>query len=326
MRILLIAHQLDYSGAPIALVELAGALIELGHGVHLVALNSGPVSREFSALGVEPYRSARHAIDLVIANTVLTVPEALELAPSPESVLAWIHETAYFFRILGVSARDFSLERLRYAAFPARFQLDEFAPWMPGAMRMQLRNCVRMPSDGLAAPVHDHYVCSGPWEARKNQVRLLELVRELPVEPPICFVGADLPAGMVPGMHRFPGTLPSHEAKRVIARSKGLISPSRAEAQPLAVIEAMIAARPVLLSDIAAHRELKQAVPDVILFDPDRSESFVRGFRALEAQAADDAVRFRLRRDAMRHFGPESFFDNIRQVLRRLESGPPARH
>lgn len=318
MRVLLISHQLDYSGAPLALLELAGVLRDLGHEVHLAALAPGPLGDEFVARGVGPMPSANRTFDLYVANTVVSVPAALALAPSPDAVLAWIHETGFFFRILRAAPRDFSLDRLRFAAFPARFQLDEFAQWMPSAVRMQLRNCVRMPPSEPSAEPPDHYACSGRWEARKNQARLLELLEALPTAPKVWFVGADAPAGMPPTAHRFLGALLPRESKRTIAGSRGLISPSLSEAQPLAAIESAMAGRPVLLSDIAAHRELKQVMPDVILFDPARIESFVGGFRALEAQSTDPVVRGRLQADAMRSFGPAGFAENVRQVLGRL--------
>ena len=315
MRALLISHQLDYSGAPLALLELAATMREFGHEVYLAALAAGPLGAEFLSRGVRPMPSPNQAFDLYVANTVVSVPAALSLAPSPDRVLAWIHETNFFFRILRASPRDYSLDRLRFAAFPARFQLDEFARWMPAAVRMQLRNCVRMPPQEPAAVPPEHYVCSGRWEARKNQARLLELLEALPTRPRIWFVGANPPPGAPASAHRFLGTMLPAESKRVIAGSRGLISPSLAEAQPLAAIEAAMAGRPVLLSDIAAHRELKQAMPEVILFDPASVESFVSGFRALESQAADPAARGRLRADALRHFGPEGFAQNVRQVL-----------
>ena len=317
MRILLISHQLDYSGAPLALLELARALQESGHEVCLAALAAGPLGDEFMSRGVRPMPSPAPPFDLVVANTVLSVPAALSLAPSPDLVLAWIHETDFFFRVLRAGPRDFALDRLRFAAFPARFQVDEFARWMPTAVRMQLRNCVRMPP-GEPAAAADHYVCSGRWEPRKNQARLLELLRALPVEPTVWFVGAEPPPGMPQSAHRFLGTLLPRDSKRVIAGSRGLISPSLSEAQPLAAIEAAMAGRPVLLSDIAAHRELQQAMPDVVLFDPGRVESFVSGFRALEQQSTDAVVRERLRADALRSFGPDGFAENVRQVLGRL--------
>ena len=321
MRVLLISHQLDYSGAPLALLELARTLQEFGHEVCLAALGPGPLGNEFLSHRVRPLQSRNQAVDLYVANTVVAVPAALAMAPSPDSVLAWIHETGFFFRILRASPGDFSLARLKFAAFPARFQMEEFAQWMPTTERMQLRNCVRMPASEPSAPPRNHYVCSGRWEARKNQARLLELARALPTEPSIWFLGADQPPGTPPGVHRFLGTLAPADSKRTIAESRGFISPSLSEAQPLAAIEAAMAARPVLLSDIAAHRELKQAIPDIILFDPGRVDSFVSGFRALEAQSADPAVRGRLRADALRNFGPEGFAENVRQVLGRLPSG-----
>lgn len=321
MRVLLISHQLDYSGAPLALLELAGNLLDLGHEVRLAALGPGPLGNEFLSRGVRPLQSRTQTFDLYVANTVVAVPAALAMAPSPDSVLAWIHETGYFFRILRANPGAFSLARLKFAAFPARFQMDEFAQWMPATERMQLRNCVRMPASDPSAPPANHYVCSGRWEARKNQARLVELARALPDAPSIWFIGAEQPPGIAPGAHRFLGTLAPGDSKRTIAESRGLISPSLSEAQPLAAIEAAMAARPVLLSDIPAHRELKQAVPDIILFDPRRVESFVDGFRALEAQSADRSVRSRLQADALRTFGPQGFAENVRQVLARLSPG-----
>ena len=170
MRVLLISHQLDYSGAPLALLELAGALQEIGHEVHLAALAAGPLGNEFMSRGVRPMPSPKQAFDLYVANTVVSVPAALSLAPSPESVLAWIHETGFFFGLLRASPRDFSLDRLRFAAFPARFQMDEFAHWMPAAVRMQLRNCVRMPplEPWSVLPDHD---AGGPGHRHRVERR-----------------------------------------------------------------------------------------------------------------------------------------------------------
>jgi glycosyltransferase involved in cell wall biosynthesis len=193
---------------------------------------------------------------------------------------------------------------------------------MPEAVRLQLSNCVRIPVSELSAGVPDHYVCSGNWEPRKNQARLLELTKALGTEPSIWFVGADPPAGLAPSVHRFLGMVAPLEAKRVIAEARGLISPSVSEAQGLAVIEAAMAGRPVLISDIPAHRELKEAVPDIILFDLDNTESFVSGFKALEEQSVDLVVRSRLRADALRAFGPERFSDNVRQILSRVRLRP----
>jgi len=320
MRTLLISHQLDYSGAPLALLELAKVLQEFGHEVFLSALNPGPLGDDFLSHQVKPLQSKQQAMDLYVANTVLSVPAALALAPSPESVLAWIHETGFFFRILGATPAAFSLEKLKFAAFPARFQIDEFAQWMPAAARMQLRNRVWMPASEPSATSKDYYVCSGRWEARKNQSRLLELVKALPSGPTLWFVGANQPPGTSPTIHRFLGTQSPRESKRIISEAKGLISPSLSEAQPLTAIEAAMAARPVLLSDIPAHRELKEAMPDVILFDPGRVESFVSGFGLLQEQSADISLRSRLQAAALRNFGPASFAENVRRVLTQLPS------
>ena len=85
-----------------------------------------------------------------------------------------------------------------------------------------------------------------------------------------------------------------------------------------------MAGRPALLSDIPAHSELKEQVPDIVLFDPGSVESFTSGFARLEQQALDPVVRRRLQADALRAYGTEGFADNVRQVLAHLRAAGPA--
>lgn len=322
-KILLISHQLDYSGAPIALLALGRSLVAFGCDVFVYPLQRGALIDDFLSAGIRKYRPfihRRRSFDLVVANTVISVPAALRFSKDAGKVLAWIHESRYFFEFLGHAPSTYGLQHLKYAAFPAAFQIPEFAPCMPQATLFQLRNCVdAAPTPGADdLPGRAYFVCAGAWEDRKSQHRLVSLVRQRGQPMSIQFVGASRPPGILDEGLAFTGKVPLHEARRRISSSRGVISASVAEVQPLVPIEALLAGRPVLLSDIPAHRELRDLVADVLLFDPDDLQSFERGVAALEHQWQDQALRLRMAQTAQLHFGRESFDRSLGWLLEQV--------
>jgi len=174
MNILLVSHQLDYSGAPIALLELAKSLLRLKHSVSISSLQTGPLLTEFAKSGVIQFDSSKNIsddYDLIIANTALSVPPSLNFRKSSKKVLAWIHESEYFFQVLKASPKSFRLDELEFAVFPSKFQIDEFSQWMPKAIKAQLKNCVQISGDTTitSGGNRPYIVCSGQWEERKSQ-------------------------------------------------------------------------------------------------------------------------------------------------------------
>ena len=87
------------------------------------------------------------------------------------------------------------------------------------------------------------------------------------------------------------------------------------ETQNFAAIEALLARRPVLLSDIPAHRELKRLVPDLLLFDAGDFASFEKGTSALAEQWIDHDLRARLQANARQFFGRQVFDARVTQWL-----------
>ena len=75
---------------------------------------------------------------------------------------------------------------------------------------------------------------------------------------------------------------------------------------------------PVMLSDIPAHKELKFLIPDILLFDPDNDESFKTIFNLLLSHWEDEALRNRIKNDALRAFGVEEFDKNVLGLLNLL--------
>lgn len=319
MNILLVSHQLDYSGAPIALLELAKSLLRLKHSVSISSLQAGPLLTEFTKSGVKQFDSSKNIsddYDLIIANTVLSVPPSLNFRKSSKKVLAWIHESEYFFQILKTSPKSFRLEELEFAVFPSKFQINEFSQWMPKAVKAQLKNCVQIPRDTIAKEDERSYiVCAGQWEERKSQIKLVHLLKNIDNPPEVYFLGASNPGIPLYGKFTFTGPLPPLQSKSKIATSRGVVSCSISETQNLVAIEAMLMRVPVMLSDIPAHRELKLLIPDLLLFDPDNDESFKTIFNLLLSQWKDEGLRNRLKNDAHRAFGVEEFDRAVLSLL-----------
>ncbi|WP_071467654.1 glycosyltransferase family 4 protein [Polynucleobacter asymbioticus] len=318
MNILLVSHQLDYTGAPIALLELAKSLIRLEHKVCISSLKTGPLLTEFIKSGINLFDHEKNTADdydLIIANTVISVPPSLSFGKSSKKVLAWIHESEYFFNIIRKSPDNFRLDELKFVAFPSKFQIDEFSKWMPSALKVQLKNCVQIPNNIAIDNKGPYFVCSGEWETRKGQDQLVRHLGNLEEFPEIHFVGAIKPLHLSLEKFVFTGHLTPLEAKNRIASSRGVISCAVSETQNLVAIEAMQLGVPVMLSDIPAHRELKKLIPDIVIFDASSIESFRSNFKLLLNQWADSAARMRLKEAATHWFGMLEFDKNVSDLI-----------
>lgn len=326
MHILLISHSMDFTGAPVALLALSRSLRRQGHRVTVAGILPGPITEVFVREGCglfRPHVNRPEEFHLVIANTVLSVASALAFAGGPERVIAWFHERRETFELFGRSLpngiHSMHIDKLHWAAFTVRLQWPEYAPLMPLATPLELRCCVDLdlpvPDDGATRP---HFVCSGRWEPRKAQSRLVEMLRALGDDQEILFIGCDRPPSVPEPRYRFAGALPPDQARSAIAHSRGVISCSQIETQSLIPIEAAMARRPALLSDIPAHRELKALLPSIILFDTDDLQSFRRGLAALREQWDDAAAREQARAVAREHFGTTAFDRNVAQLLARV--------
>ena len=322
MDILLVSHQLDYSGAPLALLQLAKSLIRLGNQVSISSLKTGPLLDDFIKLGVllfDREKNTKDDYDLIIANTVLSIPPSLGFSKSSKKVLAWIHESTYFFNVLRASPKTFQLDEIRFAAFPSKFQIDEFSKWMPSALKFQLKNCVEIPSDIITSENRAPYlVCSGEWEARKAQDCLVRHLAHLNDFPEIHFIGAIKPLHLSSEKFIFTGYLPPLEAKIQIANSRGVISCAISETQNLVAIEAMQLGIPVMLSNISAHQELKELIPDILLFDTASRASFESNFNLLLSQWNNIEARMRLKETASKWFGPLEFDKNVANLIAEI--------
>ncbi|MGD1015086.1 MAG: glycosyltransferase family 4 protein [Roseiarcus sp.] len=300
---------------------MAKALRRLSHEVSFVSLRDGPLRAAFISANAKEDVRPDEVFDLYVANTILSVPTALRLSPSLERVVAWIHESVRGPEMAELSARELLLHELKYAAFPSRFQMREFRPFMRTTRFFLLRNCVEQVALPEPSGEKPYFVAVGCWSENKNQVAIVELMQRCGILGNVAFIGAGRPEYLRNSGHRFVGQVPNDESREIIARSRGLLSASLSETQNRSAIEAARSGRPVMLSDIPGHRELRTLIRDINLFDPSDPESFRSALFRLEKQLGDDSVRYRLQGHAVKYFGEETFTRELKRLIDLVTRG-----
>ena len=318
---LLISHDLSYSGAPVALLSLAQSLKRMGEHPTVVTLSGGPLGAHYREAGIDlAQRVDPSEVTFVLANTVVSVPAALPFKKLGVPVAAWLHESIYFFQTVGVSPDDCGLRNLDVVLTPSKFQMEELQPFVAIDRMYQLRNAVKQ--EWFRPDAGESLVAvSGQWEKRKGQSQLLNLARGARWECRFKFIGATRPGyavASIPPQHRFLGLLTPEKARLEIAKSDAIVSCAEAEVQPLSAIEAMIAGRPALLSDIPAHRALAEKIPNVFLFESSSIQSFEQGVQKLTEAIPNERTAAEQSRAAQRVFSEAVFEERLRHLVKMI--------
>ncbi len=301
------SHQLDRSGAPLALLDLGRALHSLGHTVKMAALINGPLGEDFLAAGIEPAREFVGAFDLCIANTVLTsevLPELKSLIPA---VAMWVHESptydryfaglafahipaAHVDRLLGVA--DFQIEALR----------DRFPDVPVGRFDACLGRDPLRPDFGPRVESGTLDICIvGSEERRKGYYRLEEIsALGRPARPvSVTLVGIDpeqvaafiAPDRLPPDVSiRATGRIPREAAMRHVAGADIYMTLSEDDVKPLGVLEALSLQKPVVATDIAAHRELRAEFPHIVCTETPLAQAWAVAAGKAVPDAGDEAA------------------------------------
>jgi glycosyltransferase involved in cell wall biosynthesis len=94
----------------------------------------------------------------------------------------------------------------------------------------------------------------------------------------------------LPGQVELVGLVPREDAYRRLRRADLVVSASRGEGLPVAVLEAMACGRPVLLSDIAPHREVAAGAEFIPLVAPDDVPGFAREIERFRSMTRAERV------------------------------------
>lgn len=263
MRILAVTHQLDRSGAPMALLRVLATLVP-EHAVTVLSLRGrGPLADDCDALGIPVVEEARPAdFDVALCNTVVT-SQRVVWAAREIPVIWWIHEGMFGLDLLKLPHNDLGAFRAaRRVVFPTAWQAREvYAPLLDGVRWDAVPMGVpELPSGH--PPVFDRregefvLLQVGTVEPRKGPQLTVEAVRRLG-DPGIrvIFLGDVLPgfdAGIRPGEEeRFlrVGSVPPAIVTACMEQCDALVLPTFDDLIPLVVLEAMSLGTCVLTSD-----------------------------------------------------------------------------
>lgn len=122
-QILLITHQLSYTGAPVALMQLAETLLENGFTVDVISLKDGEQKIQYDKLGIacwvienltqneEELEKLLGVYDAIIVNTLAGALICQFLSGKDENVYWWIHENELLFEQIKGYLKQLKLEK-----------------------------------------------------------------------------------------------------------------------------------------------------------------------------------------------------------------------
>lgn len=326
------SHQLDRSGAPLALLDLGRALRAVGCSVQLAALYSGPLASEFQTAGIGSAREIAGAFDICIANTVLTARVVPELKRQIPVLAMWIHESPTYHgynaglaysqipadhvdQLLGVA--DFQVEALRrqFPDIPAiRFDNTFGANPQQVAAEMEAAREVRK---GLT-------VCAVGSEIRRKGYHRLDEIFALgrPARPVHVILAGIDPAEIASFIapDRVPpdvslhatGRVPRDTVMRHIAGADVYLTLSEDDVKPLSVLEALCLQKPVIATDIPAHRELRAEFPHIVCTD----RPLAHLWKVAAGRSGLDAGMAAANVSGLRRYGWEAFVERARNLTR----------
>ena len=281
MRCVLISHQLDYSGAPLALLDLATALKVLGGDIMLWSLKLGPLANEFTKIGIPINRQVEGEVELIVANTVFAAQATPSLGLKAKRKVAWIHESPTFFRYHPRLSYDYiPASYFDLIAGVAGFQVEALRAKFPSSRIIRFDNVYRLPeiglpdSERLQKQSRFKVALIAGFEPRKGVLMLRQLYEcqasqpsELEVH---CFglepnqLSTILPIPLEGPIHVIAhGRLARSELLHQISKFDALLSLSEDEVKPLTILEALAIGLSSYVTDIPAHRELASEFPSI---------------------------------------------------------------
>lgn len=120
-QILFVTHQLSYTGAPMALMQMAKVLQGKGYTIEVISLKDGEQKYEYDKLGISTWviadlnlneREMNNLVgiyDAIVINTLEGAPICQYLSGKEEKVYWWIHENELLFEQINKY-----LEQLRF--------------------------------------------------------------------------------------------------------------------------------------------------------------------------------------------------------------------
>ncbi|MBD2484145.1 glycosyltransferase [Planktothrix sp. FACHB-1365] len=301
--ILLVSHDMTWSGASLMLHTLAGCLQKSGYFVTVIAPETGALVQEYQRLNIpvvidplvtdSPHKleSLLKNYDLVVANTIVTYSAAIASKKMGKLVIWLIHEGFFGQELAG---SNWNVQRAfieadaivfpskqaesRYEKFTKR---DNFTVIHYGIQLRQINHTTTKRSfPGTSPPQKIRVIQVGSIEPRKGQDTTVKAIQVLPktlqnvfefyfvgrtLDKPYCDELLKLTADLE-NVHWIGEVSPS-EALRYISESDVVVCSSRDETGPIFVLEGMYFQKSIISTFVGVVPEVIEHRVNGLLFD-----------------------------------------------------------
>ena len=346
--LLVVSHDLSWSGAPMILLQLAKWLRERGYFITVMSPVDGPMRERFVAAGmplvVDPLIITGHEsfarlageFDGVIASTIFGAPivEAAKRAGIPH--IWWIHEGRVAEHYLNEEEKmRAALARADFIVTPDTVSAQLYQPFTNRAIRVIGYGIFDPVERDLSPPMPSpneqriRFLLLGTVEYRKGQQVFLNALRRLSEkvleQAEFQIVGRphdpELTARIRAATREFPGLsyeegVPHEQALARIRQVEVMVSASHDETGPLILMEALALGTPILSTAVGGVAERLAGSEAGIFFPAGNDRALAEAITRL---VEEPELRARLRAAARpafeKHFTFERFGREFRELI-----------
>lgn len=297
-KILMVSHEMSLTGAPLILADLARYLTGKGYSITVISPTHGKLVQTFLDIGAEVIinplilRDARQLLrylescDLLVANTILSWRAVYSAKAINKPSVWWVHESQFG---LDYSAQypfvPGAFQAADILAFPTQATADLYSEFTIKERIEILRsglNTSKLEQVNPAGVDHDRkkleLISIASYEPRKGQDILVKSLQQLPAEMEVeCFlIGRRLDWWFSKklafsvrnnkNIHLL-GELPNSEVLERIQAADIFVLPSRDEALPMTLLEAMYYSKTIVASRSGGIPEVLEHGVNGLLFD-----------------------------------------------------------
>ena len=349
-RVLIVSHELDITGAPIALEYMAISLMKQGYFPILISPNDGKLRQSLldKKIPVVVYHNVyyddfiKHScsiFDAIIINTIVGAPLITMLNGGKTPVLWWIHEARASYHEGILSKMPNVLEPNIHVACVGSYAqkvLQDFRPqYITEQLLYYIPDCVSQEGDEYSGiSIRDDlfvFITVGVLEERKGYDVLVESIRLLSDEQRrkclFIVVGRkynrDIYKSILALQNDYPDNflyineIPRDQLLKLYKKANCLICSSKDDPMPIVVTEAMAMGKTVICSENTGSAKIISDNNSGIIYKNNSPDELKK---AILRVINDDVHTFsdNARNVFISHFSPEVFDKEINNTMIRM--------
>lgn len=349
-NVLLITHELSLSGAPHALIEMGRVLSELGYNVILASPKDGPAKSTAKKAGIKIIIDERLEYDnldyiewiynnsfyMVVINTILLFYLLVNIKNVNKNIVWWIHDPELAYNNIPQRVYhkiDFSGIQMLAAGEIAANIFSRYNPCVPitvfhyGLNNYNLHNHKKVFNDKKI-----HFVMVGTVSYNKGHDILNDALKYLSnnikKNMTITCIGDNkndyakkLMKNIDSNIITFTGTIPHAAVINEISKSDCLICASRQEIMSIAVNEALMLEKLVIVSDNIGNVKYIDNNVNGFTFDAENSKELSKIMRNIINNYESASIIAENGREIFqKYFSNTVFKENIINLLHKIKS------